>query len=594
MNKAHNNNSIHFLATTAIEECWDMSKPLLFLGPWCRRFSRKSFWEPLGGEVLESPWFDKQQLYKAYQYVENVYERLVPVLGAALNSAHKVNHSPRYWRIVLGPWLQYYIPALYDRYVCLRTALDKYPDLISTILSEEKWVTPVDTLEFVQLIKEDPYNLQIYSRILRALGKNFPQKKIDVAAAAFDARVVGRTLTGPTRKALQTGISTINTILKESRPIIFRGSYFSTLVELELVAKTLGNVWPIHGRSHQFAGLGIDTSFRKNLPHLLSNNEFENLLSALLPYDLPLSFIEGLDDLRLAGTHKYPIKPKAVFSSVAWYFDEDFKQWAASASERGTLLLGMQHGGNYGSLAHHPSENHEIKITDRYFTWGWDRPDVPAKVVPWFASKLSGRKSVPADNEKEGILFVATHAPRYLFQFPHVPYRFKEYLLWQSRFLASMDTHLLAKLRVRFHREDFGWDIAEQWMSSYPAITIERWDTTLVQSLNNCRIYICDHLATTFLESLSANKPTILFWDPEINELRPEARSYYDQLLNAGILYDAPETAAEAVNASYNDVAAWWNDPPRQEARRTFCNRFARTSSNAVNEWAAEFKRISK
>src|ERR1700690_3580762 len=152
-----------FLATTALEDFWDTSKPIVFLGQWCKRYSRQSYWEPLGGELLASPWQDKKQLYEACQYVDEVYERLLPVLGKALNSVLKVNHSSRYWRIVLGPWLLLYIPVIYDRYMCLRYALDRYPRLTTTVLASDKWFTPVDTLEFVQLLKEDPYNLQIYS-----------------------------------------------------------------------------------------------------------------------------------------------------------------------------------------------------------------------------------------------------------------------------------------------------------------------------------------------------------------------------------------------------------------------------------------------
>ena len=316
----------------------------------------------------------------------------------------------------------------------------------------------------------------------------------------------------------------------------------------------------------------------------------------MLPLDVPQSFIEGFDGLRNEAERTYPSRPKAIFSSGAWYWDEAFKQWAAVSAENGTQLLGTQHGGNYGSLAYHPSEDHEITITDRYFSWGWERSDHGATVTPWFASKLAGRKPQHADSRKDGILFLTTSAPRYLFQFPHTPDRFNQYLLWQSRFLASINSRLRLKIRVRFHPEDFGWDIAQRWRTSHPEIKVgtETCDTSFIQSLENCRLYICDHLGSTFQEALSADKPTILFWDPAINELRPEAQPYYDRLRAAGILYDIPEAAADGVNVVYDNALAWWNDPGRQEARRIFCNRFAWTSSNAVNEWTGEFIRISK
>lgn len=597
MNKLNNNHQFtYFLATTALEEFWDTSKPLLFLGEWCRRYSRKSFWEPLRGEVLVSPWHDIPQLHKAYDYVSDVYERLLSVLREALNSTHKVNHSIRYWRIILGPWLLRYIPIIYDRYMCLRTALDNYPGITSTVLAEEAWVTPVDTEEFLELVFEDRYNLQLYSRILKLLGYDFPPKTFSEAPAP----VAPVERNGPgwknrLRKFLIKNLAALSKACQAGPSIIFRYSYFSPRAEFQLIIKTFGRILPVLSDSTQTPRLKPDPSARLSLQNILpAENDFERLLNQMLPLDVPQVFLEGFDGLRNEAERTYPSIPKAIFSSAAWFPDEVFKQWAAISSENGTSLLGTPHGGNYGSLAYHLSEDHEITITDRYFSWGWERSNHGSKVTPSFATKLAGRKPLHADNQKTGILFVTTSFPRYLFQFPDTPDRFNQYLLWHSRFLASIHAPLLSKIRVRFHALDYGWDIAQRWRTSYPEIRVETWDTPFMRSLGNCRLYVCDQLATTFLEALSADKPTILFWDPAINELRPEAELYYDRLRAAGILFDTPEAAADGVNAVYDNVEAWWNDPARQEARRIFCDCFARTSSNAVNEWAKEFIRLSK
>ena len=104
-----------------------------------------------------------------------------------------------------------------------------------------------------------------------------------------------------------------------------------------------------------------------------------------------------------------------------------------------------------------------------------------------------------------------------------------------------------------------------------------------MKSLKNCRLYVCDYLSTSFIEALSVNKPTILFWDSQVNELRPAAKKYYDKLREVGILYDTSEGAAAIINNIYDDVKRWWNETNSQEARWDFCIRFARTAQNAVN-----------
>jgi putative transferase (TIGR04331 family) len=124
-------------------------------------------------------------------------------------------------------------------------------------------------------------------------------------------------------------------------------------------------------------------------------------------------------------------------------------------------------------------------------------------------------------------------------------------------------------------------------------LSIETWKIPFRQSLADCRLYICDHLSTTFAEALVANKPTILFWNPLTNRLRPESQPYYELLRTNGILFDSPEEAAFAVNEAYADVESWWNNAVRQAAVAEFCNRFARTDVCAVALWSAEFKRIA-
>ncbi len=583
-----------FLATTALEGFWDRSKEMVFLGQWCRLYSRASSQGPLGANIIKSPWDDSDRLHAACEYVNALYERLLPALAAQLNSMHGVKRSERYWRILLGPWLIYYIPAVYDRYVTLQGAFERYPGLTTTVLSEDSYVTPADTLEFVQLLKDDPYNLQIYSRIIRLSDRAFPQRKIEIKPARFIIREKGFK-TGIKHLA-SGGLLAISRATASRRLVILKNSYFSNEIEAAIALKTFGRALPIKGALFELPELHIDNSAREAMRNSLSKGRdgFELTLASMLPSDMPKAFIEGFDLIKDAAEKTHPPRPKAIFSSGAWYYDEPFKQWAAGSAEGGTALLGMQHGGNYGSLAFHPSEDHEIAITDRYYTWGWDKGKPAVKTFPMPAPKLSGRKRLGADNSKEGILFAATALPRYLFQFPSHPGRFADYLSWQTRFASALPQSLKSKMRGRLHKADYGWSIAQRWKAVCPETMIESWERPFMESLEACRLYVCDHLSTTFIEALSADKPTILFWDPVANELRPEARPYYDRLFEAGILHYSPEAAVAAISTAYDDIEKWWNSPVRQEARQAFCSRFALTSKDAVREWADEFNHISK
>lgn len=584
-----------FLATTALEEFWDTTKPIVFLGKWCLLYSRRSFWEPLNGHLLESPLNNVEAARAFYHYVNATYEQLLPILGDALNAIHGTRHSQRYWRIVLGPWLQFYLPVIYDRYCHIKQALAQYPDCTSMVLSEKSFVTPSNTLDFGCLVKEDTYNLQIYTKIFAVLGKTFPCKEAQIVEPSLLNTFIGNAWKHKAAGFLAKIYGGVSASLFHT--VIYKNAYFSKASEFGLFIKTAGKAFPIYGQLAKPKNEKFNSNSRKRLSNIkLGSGEFARCLSVMLFSDMPKCFVEGYGDVRSDAQSAYPQTSKVIFSANAWYCDEAFKQWAAASAERGALLMGTPHGGSYGGLACMPAENHETAIVDRYYSWGWERTDCTAEVIPFPAAKLVGRKKIGASNLKAGILWVTTsNSSRYLllYELPSLPEFFHEYIVWQGRFARTLHQKIAPLLRLRPHREDGGWAIVLRLKECLPILSIETWEIPFQESLVNCRLYVCDHFSTTFAEALAANKPTILFWDPSVNGLRPNAQPYYDLLRTSGILFDTPESAGEAVNQVYDDVETWWNDPERQNAINIFCERFARNTPDAIELWASEFKRIA-
>ena len=58
-----------FLVTTALEKTWpdDPKTPVLFLGEWCRLFTRKERWSKMNATVLPYHWDDRHKLFNDYQ-----------------------------------------------------------------------------------------------------------------------------------------------------------------------------------------------------------------------------------------------------------------------------------------------------------------------------------------------------------------------------------------------------------------------------------------------------------------------------------------------------------------------------------------------
>jgi putative transferase (TIGR04331 family) len=307
--------------------------------------------------------------------------------------------------------------------------------------------------------------------------------------------------------------------------------------------------------------------------------------------DIPRAYVEDYDQINDLA-NGYPKCVKVILSSTGWYFDEVFKFWAASAKNSGVLLAGIPHGGNFGSSKILPREDHELSVVNRYYTWGWKiNGEKSSLTIPKPAPRLMSRLESSYKSKKFQILWATTDIQRYSV-FPDSIFGKKNnYLDWQEKFSSKLNQTVRKNLVLRPHREIDDFDIALNIKKYIPEITIENFDT-FDNSLKKCRLYICDHLSTTFTESLSVNKPTILFWNPIYNPLRGEALKFYELLMQAGILFHDPISAANAVNDVSNNIEEWWMEGKRQDLVREFCRNHAYTSTDYRVQWSREVKML--
>lgn len=113
-------------------------------------------------------------------------------------------------------------------------------------------------------------------------------------------------------------------------------------------------------------------------------------------------------------------------------------------------------------------------------------------------------------------------------------------------------------------------------------------ESDFIKELKKCRLAIHTANETTYLEALSANFPSIVFWNPTYYETRESLQPYFNKLYIAGVLHYTPESAADMVNKIYRNPEQWWNSPDVQNARKSFCDRLAYTNEGLVEQWKEE------
>src|SRR5438105_1323531 len=181
-----------FLITTAQECTWRTDHPVLFLGEWCRLNSRREIWSKLDAQVLPYHWDDRAKLLADYAYLSGLYEQLLDDLTVQLNQLHAVDHSVRYWRILVGPWLGYFVQMLFDRWTSIQQAVSQYELSETIVLSgREDRLVPNDTAEFTRLFVDDAWNHHVYAAVLQQFT-SVRCRKLARAGLESPARVADR------------------------------------------------------------------------------------------------------------------------------------------------------------------------------------------------------------------------------------------------------------------------------------------------------------------------------------------------------------------------------------------------------------------
>ena len=93
-----NKNKRLLLVTTALEGTWGKSQDILFLGEWCKKFSRRHVWGKRNSITQTADWSDRAKLANDYEYISELYERiLAPAAIAVLGffSCSHVYFTPR-------------------------------------------------------------------------------------------------------------------------------------------------------------------------------------------------------------------------------------------------------------------------------------------------------------------------------------------------------------------------------------------------------------------------------------------------------------------------------------------------------------------
>jgi len=575
-----------YLITTADELTWKFDRPVLFLGEWCRLYDRRAVWEAMDNLVAAPFGIRPGQPEKDLAYVQTLSGQLLIELSAALNTFHNKNHSPRYWNILLGHWLQRYTEVCYNRYYTLEKALSTYNISSTATFDYANYsLATLDSAGFLPAIKDDRWNQVFYARILKFLGGVEPDSTSIRSKSVQPSDDENNPSPARTLNIKSLIIGTFNRLsplLSRRNDAFIVSTYLPKLQEIKL--QLMLGQFPQFWRSPLLQAMPVDVEMRRRF--MLSSEDhsgFERFVRHQLADIIPVCYLEGYPKLcQQAESMPWPAVPKFIFTSNSFDTDEIFKAWLGLKVECGVPYFAGQHGNNYGTYIGN-SNWPELVSSDRFITWGWSNGN--CKYIPSFIFKTAGRKPIQAKPDG-GLVLVENGAPD-LMTTHDVYFKFSKYQEDQFCFVESLPEAIHEQLRVRLflNKGDFRWSEQQRWHVRSPKtrlVSDTPTDPTIWKLYAQSRIVVFSFDSTGVLETLSLNIPTLCFWPDGLDHLLPEAKPYYEVLKEAGIIVGTPEQAAKHVTLYWDDMEKWWDGEAVQNARKLFCEQYAKTEKKPL------------
>ena len=583
----------YIVTTSEPETIPALTNKVVFLGAWCFEKNQKLLNKNLALKVVSYHWDDREKLRDDYKHLSDTYESLLIDVSNVLNSCHGVEKSVKYWRILIGPWLTTYLHVLYDRYECLNKAFEEFDINNVIFLNHAKGeFIPNEMKDFSNDVISDLWNEHLCQKIvLRFFSNRISVKYVE-------------------RKVNRTKNDEIIRLSFKRKTKLFLTNFFSNFfdasqdkvflykpgVPLWVVAQCQFHLRQFPRFTKRFSVLKFVShdQLREVFGRLIAkkprDDVFEQLALSLMPHFFPLSYLEGYEDfLKLTCNANVPKNPDVICTSTAFVDDDGFKLYTAEMLEKGGKLITTQHGGHNGMTPFSPNESHGIAISHKFLSWGWQDIERP-KVKPVGNLRYAGDRV--RHNPNGPALLLTFDTTRYAYHAMTLPLssQWLDYFEFSKEFLSALPAEIRKNIVVRTKYAEFGWSVFERVKDFMPDLLTDHAERSVRKSVRKSRIYISTYNATTYIEAINWNVPTLIFWDPVYFELVDEAAAHLEKLKAVGIFHTTPQSAAAKLTEIWNNIDGWWFSDVIQEVRKEFVDTYSKSVDKPTRAFYQELK----
>ena len=500
---------------------------------------------------------EKQELF---ELSNKIYESTLDEIVRLLNTYHTTSKSKRYWEIIVGVWSRMLIESVATRTLIVQSVLKNDKDT-NIVVSPDLPLSysPQCLQNFQADLKTVSWNASVYNDIFEILNGKRQQN----------------TFVKIPREIIAPPIS------KKFGPSYLSSTYLPRPKEFQLAIK-LGSI-PHRAKQIQLPITNSDEKTRElKLDISINGSEIAHVVNSLALQYMPHSYLEEFSVLLDRISREYPKKPpRSIFTANRHLYDDVFNVWVANATSQGSSLTLGQHGGYFG-ISKYPSfaERHELSIADRYITWGRKTSSrtVPGPILTTIGMN---RKSIATGSKLVVVTEQLWSLPRSSFSdFDDSP-TYVEHLESCNK---SLPGNIRNSAKIRLHPSDgiTAKPMYDWWMQHIPGIEIDDCSDSFRKTLKSAKLIVVAHNSTTLPETFSMNIPTLVSWKPEWVEIRDSAKPIFNKLEEVGIFHSDSDGLARHITAIWDDVGTWWQSSDVRDARKLFCDSYARSMSQPL------------
>ena len=516
------------------------------------------------------PYLTQSEIENFHTETEKIYKSIIECITLNLNSLHSLSWNERSWQIYLGHWLKKFININYNKFILLKKIKDQI--IIKKVYTNSSKNISLSTID-TSGIDIASYNFDWESILLSRIApivfkdENIISLKRKVNLENIHIKKKENLNNNIKTKIINYFFSITEKFSKNDKYFIYH-TYFEKFY-VEKILEILLGITPKKWNRIEHPGINrnLDLTFRNKLNFKKNNvSELEYIIRNNLHADLPSHCIENFSEIKkLSYDNNWPKKPKKIFTSVAYHYDEVFKFYLSNNINSGAKYYLGQHGNNYSTKIDNDFSV-EMNTCDKFFSWGYGNHK---KNISTFNFKVL--KKIKRSKKQYLIIVMRSRGWRYLFG----------ERLDEAENDIDQTIHLAKNLNVKIfndtiikpHKnlEKFDYFINNKDINNLP---IEK-NLSLKNLLYKSKLVLFNYDSTGFLENILHNIPSICIL-PMYNEtLNKFALKDYNKLIEKQIFFRSYDDALSFINNNWDKIDNWWFDNDCQKVINFFKEKYS-------------------